>query len=479
MGSTDGEGWTRLRAAIRRRFAVDTRALAAFRIALGAILLVDLLRRSGNLVAFYTDSGVVPRDALTSQAPGVHHLSLHALSGGVWLQVVLFVVAGIFALALLVGYRTTLATAVSLVLLLSLHVRNPAILHGGDSLLRQLLLWGLFLPLGKRWSVDAVRRDGYRETVASLATAGVLLQVVVVYATNAVFKFRGEVWLAGDAIERVFALSRHATWAADLLAEYPLVLTVADYVWLGLLVVSPLLVVLTGWARALLAAIFALQHAGMVVFMELGIFPFVGMAALIPFLPSVVWDRLPAPPAWPLERLASVLPGWQPDSVSAFRRRWRPLGRAVVAALLLAMVAINAVSLGYVDTPEGTPRIVEDKAWDMFAPYPPTEDGYFVVPARLESGEQVDALRGGPVDWEPPPDVSQTYGNERWRKLLYQLDASPETELRDPLAQHLCWRWNQNHDDRMEQVRIVYVTDPIDGSPRERIEYGTYECQEP
>ncbi|MEF8784854.1 MAG: HTTM domain-containing protein [Haloarculaceae archaeon] len=475
MAETDSGFTERLRTATVRSFAVDTRALAAFRIALGSILLVDLARRSRNLVAFYTDAGVVPRDALSTQVQSVQHLSIHALSGSPTFQAILFGVAGIAALAILLGYRTKLAATVSLVLLLSLHIRNPAILHGGDSLLRQLLLWGLFLPLGERWAVDAVRREDQRASVVGLATAGVLLQVVLVYATNAVFKFRGDIWLQGGAIERVFALSRHATWAAELVAELPLVLTVADYAWLALLVGSPLLVVLHGWPRAALASAFVAGHAGMLVFMELGIFPLVGITALLPFFPPAVWDRVPAPPATVFERLASYRPDWR-IGLPPLRSRVRPLLQVVLAVLLVGMFAINGVSLGYVDAPDGSPAVLENKAWDMFAPYPPAEDGYYVMPATLQSGETVEALRHEPVAWEPPPDVSRTYGNERWRKLLYQLGGGTEAALREPVAEHLCWRWNERHDDRMEMVQIVYVTDPIDGSASERLDYGTYGC---
>ncbi|MDY7080948.1 MAG: HTTM domain-containing protein, partial [Halobacteria archaeon] len=87
--------------------------------------------------------------------PSPPYAFLHALSGDAWFQVLLFVVASVFALMLVVGYRTKVATVVSLVLLVSLHLRNPVILNGGDSLLRRLLFIGIFLPLGEQWSVDA------------------------------------------------------------------------------------------------------------------------------------------------------------------------------------------------------------------------------------------------------------------------------------------------------------------------------------
>jgi hypothetical protein len=361
-------------------------------------------------------------------------------------------------------------------LLVSLHARNPAIVHGGDSLLRQLLLWGIFLPLGERWAVDAVHREGApRDAVASLATAGVLLQVVVVYVSNAVMKLRGEAWVEGVAVEYAFSLTRHTSGLGEFLAQFPSLLTAVTYAWLALLVVSPLLVVLAGWRRTGLAAAFALSHAGMVLFMTLGIFPLVSIVALMPFVHTGAWDRLPWPADSPLATLADRLPDWRLRSSG--RDGLTAVVRGFVAVLLVTMLVLNSFSLGLVQPPSGAPDSITEKGWDMFAPRPPTDDGYYVVPATLESGERVDALRREPVTWDRPDDVSDTFGTERWRKLLYQLDRPPESNLRDPLARHLCSRWNRSHDDEMTHLRLVYVRDPIDGGQRERVSYGEWDCR--
>ena len=50
-----------LREAARRWVGVDTRALAAFRIAVGCIPLANLACRPRSLRAFYTDAGAAPR----------------------------------------------------------------------------------------------------------------------------------------------------------------------------------------------------------------------------------------------------------------------------------------------------------------------------------------------------------------------------------------------------------------------------------
>ncbi len=79
---------------------------------------------------------------------------------GSFFQALLFVVAAVAAVALLVGYRTWVASVVVWILLLSIQHRNPLVLGSGDDLLRMLLFWGMSLPLGAVWSVDrAVERE--------------------------------------------------------------------------------------------------------------------------------------------------------------------------------------------------------------------------------------------------------------------------------------------------------------------------------
>jgi hypothetical protein len=286
-----------LRAALARRLGIDARALAAFRIGLGGVLLADLLLRSRHLVAFYTDTGVLPRSLLVAKRPLISQLSVHALSGDVLWQALLFVVAGACALALLVGYQTRLAVLLSWLLLVSLHARNPLVLNGGDSLLRRLLFWGMFFPLGTRWSLDALagrarrmrtQAGGIGGRVAGVAAAGLLIQVVLVYAANAGFKLDSGRWLSGEALAYVLHLDEFTTPLGAALVEYPAVLSTLETLWLGLLVCSAGLVALTGWRRAVLAGLFAGAHLWMGATMRLGVFPFVSVVALLPFVPPGV-----------------------------------------------------------------------------------------------------------------------------------------------------------------------------------------------
>lgn len=460
-----------VRAFVGRRVAIDRRSLAAFRIALGLVVLLDIARRVRDLQTFYTDSGVLPRSLLATLHPGYGSASLHALSGSVAAQVLLFTLAAVAAVALLVGYRTRLAVFVSLLLLVSVQLRNPLILNSGDTLLRRLLFWSLFLPLGSRWAVDA-SGDG-SERVVGPATVGLLAQVVVVYATNAVVKLRADVWLRGDAVRYAFELDHFTVLLGNVLAGWAPLLTLADWFWLALLVTSPLLILSTGRLRAALVGAFLAVHAGMVVTLQLGVFPLVSMASLLPLLPGGVWARVVS--VVPVERLPTLDAAKTP-----LARRWPALswlGRVGATVCLVVLLVTNAVGLGVVAAPSGTPEQVTDRSWDMFAPSPPVTTWWYVAPANLSSGDRVDAITGEAFDPGRPADVATRHPNERWRKFL--ADARREPRLRESLARYLCARWNRTHESRMLDVRLWHMAEPTDLDGPEsvqRTELGRYRC---
>ena len=491
----------RLRSAVRARVGVDRRALAAFRIALGLALLVDLGLRARNLTAFYTDAGALPRSALAEAYPLAARLSLHALSGAAWAVALLFLVAAVAAVALAAGHRTRVATAVSLVLLASLQARNPFVLNAGDKLLVHLLAAGLFCPLGARWSVDAARggaslgdtvRAAREDRFAGPASALLLAVVVVVYAANAVEKLRGTAWTGGEAVGQVFRLTYLHGPLGGLLPEAAPLLAAATYGWLALLVASPLLVASAGRLRAALAGSLFAAHLSMAFTLQLGVFPLVSAAALLPFFPPFVWDRveeavgptgarlrgtaesaLVGDPrsGGPGNRAARVLPG------RAVRGR---VAAAVAAVLLVSLLAWNGMAAGLVDAPEPVAATADpaEYGWDMFAPNPSSIDARFLATATTADGDRIDALYGDPVAVDRPPSDARAYPTARWRKYLTLL-ADDEAPARvDPLLAHLCDRSTGLAGEDVASVTAAAVEiDVTDGGETRIRELGTRECR--
>lgn len=284
-------------AGFRTVFGIDLRSLALFRVCLGLVLIADLINRATNLTAHYTDGGILRRaDAIAFLSDW--RLSIHLWNGTALFEAVLFVIAGLFALALLAGYKTRLVTIVSWFLLLSLQNRNPIILQGGDNLLLLLLFWGMFLPLGARFSVDSSvnRLDRHiPNEYFSLTTMALLIQCMSVYFFSAFLK-SGVTWMP-DATATYFALHLDslATPLAHWFRQFGGLLKVLTYfVWylelLGpIFMFSPIFHVPV---RLALMFLFIAMHIGFHVTLEIGLFPFISITTILAFTPTAVWDSI-------------------------------------------------------------------------------------------------------------------------------------------------------------------------------------------
>ena len=205
-------------------FAIDLRSLALFRIGLACLLLANLAYCAVDLEAWFTDFGVLPRIELQRLTePGALQLSLHTWSGGAALQVALFLLSAATAVALGLGFHTRSATLASWLLLVSLQNRNPLILTGGDELLRLMLLWSSFLPLGAVASLDARRTPAplSQWSVVSVAGAALLLQIALLYPISALFKLREPAWQSLEALRLALSVDGAATSLVQPLRAAP------------------------------------------------------------------------------------------------------------------------------------------------------------------------------------------------------------------------------------------------------------------
>ena len=94
-------------------FELDLRALSLLRIGVSILVLIDLIIRFSDLRAHYSDDGVMPLKVLFSNCWNAERLSIHTMSGLWQVQGILFVIAGFFAVSMMVGYQTRISTFVS------------------------------------------------------------------------------------------------------------------------------------------------------------------------------------------------------------------------------------------------------------------------------------------------------------------------------------------------------------------------------
>jgi predicted DCC family thiol-disulfide oxidoreductase YuxK len=122
-----------------------------------------------------------------------------------------------------------------------------------------------------------------------------------------------------------------------------------------------------------------------------------------------------------------------------------------------------------------------DQNWNMFAPFPAKDDGWYVIPGRLRNGAIVDLFRAGrPVSFAKPSYGALEFKNHRWVKFSENLRNRPF--LQPVYARFLCRNWNQRHKgaQRLEELEIIYFLErtqpPPEYSPIEKQSKLKFQC---
>lgn len=469
-------------------FGLDLRSIGLLRIGIAICLLVDLAGRTGDLVAHYTDAGLFPRDAAI-ETSDAWHVSLHLANGQYAFQAILFAIAALAALCLLIGIHTRLAGIVSWVLIVSLQNRNFIILNGADVLLRMILFFSLFLPLGARFSLDRLRAisrpQNEGDWVVSPGTVFFLLQFMLVYIFAGLIKSEIPAWHDGTGL--AYAL-RSPEFAEPLAFAYVENVTAMKalngFVVYGELF-GTLFLLVPVWNTALRLAVvfgFSMLHVLIASSMSVGMFPMVGIVAATAFLPSPFWDRgkrfltKRAPfLVQGVERATTRLRAPIRANLDPLPERrfplWRRWGAGIFGAACMTLVVLCNIST-YRPLPFQIPKNLQwitpllrlEQRWDMFAS-PLTAGGWFVMPARLTSGAEVDLATMEPkVSWDPPELVAHTYANARWKKYFMNISIPPYQQHRLLFGRYLCRTWNETHPgaQSLEAFKIYFMRQAVE-----------------
>jgi hypothetical protein len=472
---------------LAQALVLDLRSLALMRIALGAILIADLAMRAPDLALFYSAGGAVPPDFLRQPHYG-WGFSLHLLHGSTTYQALLFVVAGLAAAALMVGWRTRLGAAVSWLMLLSLQHRNAYLLHGGDMLLAAALFWGLFLPWGRRFSVDALRTGGAPASNAYVGVPGAawIGQICILYAFSVLVK-SGSQWREdGTAIAYVLQAGQWNTPLAHLaLGAPPWLLRGLTFGVLGLEALCPLALLIPwrqGVPRTVTLVLLCAMHAGIATMLAIGLFPLISIATLLGLFPPGAWAfagrRRPgralgraaaAVACWMRRRLAVAAKPLPPAAPSSRLDRFVRRTVAAVCATAFALVlACNTQSVWAWRMPQlawaPLALLRLNQYWNLFAPQAGQDTWWHVVRGQLAGGRTVDLFRGGEELSYGEPDLpSRLYPNQRWVKFMDAIGAGHMEPCRQAWLDHLCRQWNADHGgaDRLRSAEILFLARPI------------------
>jgi len=472
---------------LRGCLSIDTRSLAAFRIIAGVLIVVDICLRARNFTHFYTESGVVPQSVAREAAP--IELSVYFLTTDPTLTALLFVVHAIVGMLLIVGYRTRLVTVVAFVFVVSLDLRNSLVLSYADVLFAWLLLWALFLPLGERWSVDAVHRPrSPKETITGIAPVLILGQMVTMYVVNGIHKSTSTLWTSGDAAVLVFGLDDMTFLLAEPLRSVPWLLEAGGLLWYYLLLSAWLLLLIRGRARTLLVSAFVAGHLSFAVTVRIGAFAFVAIAGLVLFYDASFWDdldqlkrkrkrRFPQSVSNSFNRLRKTLCGALPsfrlrpwDDTSGAQEIYvavRKYGAAIMIVAAVLAVALAGADVGY-DGPggeietAGSMFITEQTEWSIFAPNPRTTDYYYVFAAVSADDSTYDLYNDRELSYDRPHEqLQKQYDTYRERFYMSNVAGADPPAAPERLAETLCETWDTDEQAELTTIELYQIGETI------------------
>lgn len=510
---------SRFRDHLFNSYALDPRSLAVFRIAVGLVVLVDLIRRFQHSLALYSDAGMLPRaDAIPSL--GQYRWSLLFSSGSPEFTSAIFLIGMVSAVAMILGWKTRFATILLWVILFSIQTRNHHLSSGADTLIRVSMFWAMFLPLGKMWSLDRYLAPRQKQpsdsnsnvgTFASVATFALILQTASVYLFTAIMK-DGPRWTEeGTALYYALGARDLSTglgeWVFQNVPES--ILTSLTYGTLLLEFAVPILILLplrSGWVRTVGVLLIVSLQLGILATMTVGLFPAISIASAIGILPKWFWENVVArvPFRFYGSRLQAKFPnvsttlgGLMPqprservlahDSPRAGEsalasdgqrmhfvnaphvdrsRISTILGNSLAALSIVLMMAWNVQSVSSYESPQPIRNAAIAtglyQTWSMFAPGPQMSSIWFVAEGELESGEVVDLMIPmfeDDVSLRNPVVWDQSEDmvmkDKYWRKYFHAIRGRDTESLR--FAAYSCRTWNAENagEDRLKHVTLT------------------------
>jgi hypothetical protein len=292
-------------------FTVDPRSLGLCRIGLGLLLLWDLLRRVPEISIWYSNQGLLPNHTALWRPGAEYMFSFFFAASTVQEAACMFFLCALVFALFTVGYRTRLMHVLSFACIVSLHSRGIFLENGGDVVLNVLCAWTLFLPLGARFSVDAVLSSlrARRETTIgelndraalpardilprrSLASLAILIELALIYYLNALHK-TGWTWRQGSAVHYVFYQERMVTWFGLLVRPYlqPWMTLRMTYTTWNIELLAPILILnplFFTWTRRVAMVLLPGLHLAFAAVLNLGQFTF----NMIGFYPLLLGPR--------------------------------------------------------------------------------------------------------------------------------------------------------------------------------------------
>ena len=299
-----------------RYLLLDRRVLGLFRIGFGCLLLGDVLRRMAVATFFFSNDGFLSNHvALARPLAKPFYFSLYNAFSTPFEVKLAFGLTAIAFCFYIVGYHTKLFQIIAFVLATSLNSRNLLLENGGTVVVCLVAMWSMFMPLGDRFSVDALLRsfrecsgsdppalnrrrwqDRLQRPAVSFVALAVACQIAVIYLFNVIHK-TGETWTSLQAVHWVLWQNRIATHLAEFIrmhepAWFSPMLVIFTFVAEGAAPFFVLTPVLQKYTRTISFLLLTALHLGIAAMTTLGPFSYVMVLLNFLLLPKELFSGL-------------------------------------------------------------------------------------------------------------------------------------------------------------------------------------------
>lgn len=439
----------KLSAFIQKYYALDQRALALMRIALGLIIVSDLLIRFSDLQAFYSNEGMWPKQIMYNLGWQQGFWTIHSLFAGTGWPVVVFLIHLTLGCCLLLGYKTRLSTLLVWLLYVSLHNRNVFILQSGDDLLRLVLLVSVFLPWGNYYSLDSKKlQTAY--PYYPLANMTYLILIASVYLFTALLKTGNEWHSEGTALYYALSLEQlRLPLLGDFIYQFPFLLKTLTHTVYCVEFVLPFLILwpsIKSSNRAIAFGLILLLHLGIGSTLYVGLFFWISIGTALALLPRYAIDKFEL---LVFKQLSNPTTLQQPPQLLAYSIN------GCLALVLFLSTTYNLSGLpwfrfqlsGNMTYVVNAVRL--NQYWGMFSPDILKKDGWLVYHGIDKSGRQWNLYNNSNyVDYNKPAHIVNRYKNDRWRKLSENMQNGNFLFLRHLYSNYYLKQWNKTHPEK-------------------------------
>lgn len=458
---------------LKHSYGLDVRALSLMRIAVALVLLIDLAVRATSLTAHYTNAGIVPFNPieLSFWKPG--YFSLFQFNDSYGFALMLFIATALIYLFLLAGCKTKLVTFLAWFMLTSLQNRNTLILQGGDDLLRLILFWGMFLPWGNFYSIDAAmlrqaKHPKKKKTTLSVATLAYVLLLFSVYFFTGLLKDSPEWCTEGTAIYYALNLDQMTWPLGKMLLPYTTLLKYATIFIRYFEIIIPFLLFIP-YKNARFRFIFILcitaLHLAICSTLFVGLFYLIGLATLIGLLPTSIMNRFDKLIKRKEKYMGSIHHNKSFLTNLSSNYYFNVIKNSFLSfCIALCMIwnisTVNGSGLAVSDRFNGFGYCLRfNQNWGMFAPNVFKDDGWYIFQGTTKDSLKIDLNRNGAkIDYAKPANILTLIKDDRWRKYQENYLFTYNTFIRPFYCNYLLSNWNKNHPDKEStSLKIIYM----------------------